>query len=158
MRRSCGASSCATGTTQRKPAAIATHRAIQAVDPDALSDAELAAYLRRCRDHHAAMITQHMRFTAGAVLPTGDFLAHVGDWTGLPHAELLGLMRGAAEVSSGGSDEMSRLKQAFAQDAAARELLGRQRRPGAAAAAACARSAARPAPRCRPTSTWSAIA
>jgi phosphohistidine swiveling domain-containing protein len=109
--------------TQRKPAAIAAHRAIQAVDVDALSDTELAAHLRRCREHHAAMITQHMRFTAAAVLPTGDFLAHVGDWTGLAHAELLGLMRGAAEVSSGGSDEMSRLKQAFAQDAAARELL-----------------------------------
>jgi rifampicin phosphotransferase len=110
--------------TQRKPTAIARHREIQAVDPDALSDAELVLYLRRCRDHHAAMITQHMRFTAGAVLPTGDFLAQVGDWTGLPHSELLGLMRGAAEVSSGGSDEMSRLKQAFAQDATARELLG----------------------------------
>jgi phosphohistidine swiveling domain-containing protein len=110
--------------TQRKPAAIAAHRAIQGVDPGALSDAELVAYLRRCRDHHAVMITQHMCFTAGAVLPTGDFLAHVGDWTGLPHAELLDLMRGAAEVSSGGSDEMSRLKQAFARDAAARELLG----------------------------------
>ena len=109
--------------TQRKPAAIAAHRAIQAVDPDKLSDAELAAHLRRCRDHHAAMITQHMRFTAGAVLPVGDFLAHVGDWTGLPPSELLGLMRGATEVSSGGSDEMSRLKQAFIHDAAARELL-----------------------------------
>jgi pyruvate,water dikinase len=109
--------------TQRKPAAIAAHRAIQAVDPDALSDTELAAYLRRCRDHHAAMITQHMRFTAGAVLPVGDFLAHVGDWTGLPPSELLGLMRGTTEVSSGGSDEMARLKQAFAQDDAARDLL-----------------------------------
>jgi len=40
--------------TQRKPAAIAAHRAIQAVDPYSLSDAELAAHLRRCRDHHAA--------------------------------------------------------------------------------------------------------
>jgi phosphohistidine swiveling domain-containing protein len=109
--------------TQRKPAAIAAHRAIQAVDPDALSDADLVVYLRRCRDHHVAMITQHMRFTAAAVLPTGDFLARVGDWTDLPHADLLGLMRGAAEVSSGGSDEMSRLKQAFARDTAAHELL-----------------------------------
>ena len=36
-----------------KPAAIATHRELQAVDPDALSDAELVAYLTRCRDHHA---------------------------------------------------------------------------------------------------------
>ena len=79
-----------------KPASIAKHRELQAVDPDGLSDDELVAYLERCRDHHAAMITQHMRFTASAVVPTGDFLAHVGDWTGLPPAELLGLMRGAS--------------------------------------------------------------
>jgi predicted RNase H-like HicB family nuclease len=78
----------------RKPSSIATHRELQAVNPDALSDAELVAYLTRCRDHHSAMIAQHMRFTAAAVLPTGDFIAHVGDWTGLPPSELLGLMRG----------------------------------------------------------------
>ncbi|MGD9539192.1 MAG: PEP-utilizing enzyme [Alphaproteobacteria bacterium] len=106
-----------------KPSAIAVHRALQAIDPDALSDAELVAYLTRCRDHHSAMIAQHMRFTAGAVLPTGDFLTHVGDWTGLPPAELLGLMRGSAEVSAGGSDEMARMKKAFAADSAARKVL-----------------------------------
>src|SRR5882757_8066566 len=109
--------------TNCKPAAVAKHRKLQAVDPDALSDAELAAYLTRCRDHHSSMIAQHMRFTAGAVLPTSDFLAHVGDWTGLPPSELLGLMRGSAEVSSGGSDEMARLKAAFASDASARKIL-----------------------------------
>src|SRR5262249_23116595 len=107
----------------RKPAAIATHRELQAVNPDNLSDAELVAYLKRCRDHHSAMIAQHMRFTAGAMLPTGDFLAHAGEWTGLPPSELLGLMRGSAEVSAGGSNEMERLKRAFAQESAARELL-----------------------------------
>ena len=109
--------------TNCKPAAIAKHRELQGVDPDALSDAELAAYLKRCRDHHSSMIAQHMRFTAGAVLPTSDFLAHVGDWTGLPPSELLGLMRGSAEVSSCGSDEMARLKEAFAGDAPARQIL-----------------------------------
>ena len=107
----------------RKPAAIAMHRELQRVDPDALADAELVTYLARCRDHHAAMIAQHMRFTSGAVLPTGDFLAHVGDWTGLPPSDLLGLMRGSAEVSAGGSAEMERLKQALSRDAAARALL-----------------------------------
>ncbi len=107
----------------RKPSSIATHRELQAVNPDALSDGELVAYLTRCRDHHSAMIAQHMRFTAGAVLPTGDFLAHVGDWTGLPPSELLGLMRGSAVVSAGGSDEMERLKGAFSRDPAAREVL-----------------------------------
>jgi pyruvate,water dikinase len=107
---------------ERKPAGIAKHREIQAVDPDALSDDELAAYLRRCHDHHQAMITQHMSYTAGAMLPTGDFLAHVGDWTDLPHAELLGLLRGAAEVSRGGSDGQERLK-TIADDPAAMKLL-----------------------------------
>ncbi len=107
----------------RKPSSIAMHRELQAVDPDALSDAELVAHLRRCRDHHSAMIAQHMRFTAGAMLPTGDFLAHVGDWTGLPPSELLGLLRGSSEVSAGGSEEMERLKRAFAQDPAARVAL-----------------------------------
>jgi phosphohistidine swiveling domain-containing protein len=106
-----------------KPSAIAMHRELQAIDPDDLSDTELVAYLTRCRDHHSAMIAQHMRFTAGAVLPTGDFLAHVGDWTGLPPSELLGLMRGSAVVSAGGSDEMERLKKAFAEDRSARKLL-----------------------------------
>ncbi len=106
-----------------KPSAIAMHQELQAVDSHTLSNAELVAYLRRCRDHHGAMIAQHMRFTAAAVLPTGDFLAHVGDWTGLPPSELLGLMRGSAEVSAGGSNEMERLKKAFAKDTAARRTL-----------------------------------
>ena len=108
---------------KHKPASIATHRTLQAVNPDTLSDADLAAYLTRCRDHHSDMIAQHMRFTAATILPTGDFLAQVGGWTGLPPAELLGLMRGSATVSSGGSDEMERLKRAFAQDTTARQIL-----------------------------------
>jgi pyruvate,water dikinase len=55
-----------------KPSAIAMHRQLQTIDPDNLSDTELVAYLTRCRDHHSAMIAQHMRFTAGAVPSTGD--------------------------------------------------------------------------------------
>lgn len=115
----------------RKPASIAAHRAIQAIDPDTLSDADLAAYLVRCRDHHAAMMAQHMRFTAGAMIPTGDFLAHVGDWTGIAPAELLGVMRGASAVSGGGSDQLEQLKAAFAGDRVAMELLASDQEPGA---------------------------
>jgi phosphohistidine swiveling domain-containing protein len=106
-----------------KPRAIAIHRELQAIDPDALSDEELAAYLERCRDHHAAMIYQHMRFTGAPSVPTGDFLAHVGDWTGLPPAELLDLLRGAAPVSAGASAELERLRAAVAGGPAARRLL-----------------------------------
>jgi pyruvate,water dikinase len=113
-----------------KPNAVARHRELQAVDPDALSDDELVEYLGRCRDHHAAMITQHMRFTASAVVPTGDFLAHVGDWTGLPPAELLGLMRGASPVSAGASAELAELIAAIREDEAAQTLLASDGEPG----------------------------
>jgi len=113
-----------------KPASIRIHRELQAVGPDALSDDELAAYLTRCRDHHAEMIYQHMRFTAAPSIPTGDFLAHVGDWTGLPPAELLGLLRGAAPVSAGASADLERLRTAIAQDPSAQRLLESDDDPG----------------------------
>jgi pyruvate,water dikinase len=113
-----------------KPTSIVVHRELQSVDPDALSDEELVAYLTRCRDHHIEMIYQHMRFTGAAVLPTGDFLAHVGDWTGLPPSQLLGLMRGASPVSSGASSELERLLAAIADDPAARQILESDSDPG----------------------------
>ncbi|MGH7640228.1 MAG: PEP-utilizing enzyme [Candidatus Dormibacteria bacterium] len=108
---------------ERKPATIAEHRAIQAVDPDALSDQELAAHLRRCRDHHAAMMAQHMRYTASAIVPVGDFVVHAAQWTGRPPAELLGLMRGSARVSSGGSDQLEALIASLRRDPEALRLL-----------------------------------
>jgi phosphohistidine swiveling domain-containing protein len=113
-----------------KPAAIKVHRELQSIDPDTLSDDELSAYMERCRDHHSEMIYQHMRFTGAAMLPTGDFLAHVGDWTGLEAAELLELMRGAAPVSAGASAELERLVATLGQDAEARALLESDGDPG----------------------------
>jgi pyruvate,water dikinase len=108
---------------QLKPASIAKHRELQAVDTDALSDEELADYLAQCREHHQDMIYQHMRFTGAAVVPMGDFLVHVVDWTGLPAAEVLNLMRGAAPVSSGASGELARVISALGQDPEAKQLL-----------------------------------
>lgn len=113
-----------------KPRSVKTHRELQAVDPATLSDDELVAYLTRCRDHHIEMVYQHMRFTGAPSVPTGDFLAHVGDWTGLPLPELLGLLRGAAPVSAGASVELEQLKTAIAQDATARQLLESVEEPG----------------------------
>jgi len=118
-----------------KPESIRAHQSVQSVDPAALSDQELVEYLTRCREHHAAMIAQHMRYTASAVVPTGDFLAHVGDWTDVPPAELLGLMRGTAPVSAGASDQLARLIAAFEADARARELLASDDDPGQVLAA-----------------------
>jgi pyruvate,water dikinase len=115
-----------------KPASIKVHREIQAVDPDKLSDSDLVAHLGRCREHHSRMISQHMRFTAPALVPTGDFLAHVGDWTGLPPSELLGLMRGTAPVSAGASAELEGMIAAIGRDPRARQLLESEEDPGRA--------------------------
>ncbi len=113
-----------------KPASLKAHREIQSVDPDTLSDAALAGHLVRCRDHHAEMLYQHMRFTAAALVPTGDFLAHVGGWTGLPPAELLGLMRGTSPVSAGASSELGQLIHAVRKDPRAQKLLDSDDDPG----------------------------
>ena len=115
-----------------KPASIRAHRELQAIDPDRLSDEELIAYLDRCRRHHGEMIAQHMRHTAAAVVPTGDFLVHVGEWTGLPPADLLDLMRGASPVSSGASAELERLIAAVEKDPRAGALLASKDEPARA--------------------------
>jgi pyruvate,water dikinase len=113
-----------------KLASIERHRELQAVDPDELSDEELIAYLTRCREHHVAMITQHMRFTGAALVPVGDLLVHALEWTGLPPAELLAMTRGAAPVSAGASAELERMIAAFKADDAARALLDSDGDPG----------------------------
>jgi rifampicin phosphotransferase len=113
-----------------KPASIEAHRELQSVDPDELDDADLVGYLARCRDHHAEMVFQHMRFTGAAMLPVGDLLANVGDWTDVPPAELLSMMRGTAPVSAGASTELERLIAAVKPDWAARDLLHSDGEPG----------------------------
>jgi len=106
-----------------KPNSIRAHRELQAVDPDSLSDQELIEYLRRCHDHHREMIYQHMRFTGAAMVALGDLLVHAVQWTGVPPAELLSTMRGAAPVSAGAFDELGRMIAAVNADPAAKALL-----------------------------------
>jgi pyruvate,water dikinase len=113
-----------------KPASIRTHRELQSVDPDALSDEELAAYLTRCREHHSNMVYQHMRHTGAAMIAIGDLLAHAGDWTGVPPAELLGMTRGAAPVSAGVSGEFDAMVTALRADPDAHALLESDGDPG----------------------------
>jgi pyruvate,water dikinase len=76
------------------------------------------------------MIYQHMRFTGAAMVAIGDLLAHAGDWTDVPHAELLSMMRGAAPVSAGASEELHRMIEAIRNDPDARALLESDRDPG----------------------------
>ena len=113
-----------------KPASIRAHRELQAIDPDELDDDALVAYLTRCREHHRDMVFQHMRFTGAAMIAIGDLLAHSMDWTDVPPAELLSMMRGAAPVSAGASDELGAMIAAINSDPAARQLLDSDGDPG----------------------------
>ncbi|HET9720365.1 MAG TPA: PEP-utilizing enzyme [Solirubrobacteraceae bacterium] len=106
-----------------KPESIRKHRELQAVDPMVLSDEELAAYLETCHEHHKEMIYQHMRHTGAAMVTIGDLLAHASEWTGVPHAELLTMMQGAAPVSAGASHELARMVAAIRTDPVAQQLL-----------------------------------
>jgi pyruvate,water dikinase len=115
----------------RKPASVQAHHEIQAIDPDSLDDDALGDHLRRCHDHHAAMIRQHMSLTGTAVIPPGDFLVHAREWTGLPSVKLLGLMRGASVISGGASPQHAALVAAYRADPAARQTLDADEDPGA---------------------------
>jgi pyruvate,water dikinase len=106
-----------------KPASIRKHRELQSVEPERLSDAELCVFLTRCREHHVEMIYQHMRFTGAAMIAIGDLLTQARGWTGVPAAELLGMTRGAAPVSSGASRELAEMVTAMRADRVALELL-----------------------------------
>lgn len=106
-----------------KPASIKTHQALLAVDPATLSDDELMTYIDRCRDNLQRMIHQHHSFNLAAILPVGDFMAHVGAWTSLPMGEFLALTRGTAPESAGSFPEMDRLAEEIRHHPDARQLL-----------------------------------
>ena len=124
---------------QDKPAAIAAHRALQAVDVAALSDAELAQHVLACAQHCADSVRLHHRYTVPASLPVGDFLAGATAWTGRTPGELLGLFRGSSSISRGfAALELEAAGKAIASSDSARDLLaaGRDSRTTLAALAA----------------------
>jgi pyruvate,water dikinase len=107
-----------------KPAAVAAHRGIQAVDPAGLSDEELAAHLRRCLAHLREMAALHQRYAVGAVAPVGEFLACAQEWTGASPGELTALLRGTSGISTGfAADELDALVTALHGSPSARKVL-----------------------------------
>jgi phosphohistidine swiveling domain-containing protein len=118
----------------RKPAAVAAHLALQAVDLGALNSRELVAHLEQSLAHWSRMIEQHHRFDAAALLPVGDFIAHATGWTGLDPARLCTLLAGASDVSSGGSPELDCLQKTLRADPNAMSLVDQAKSSGDAIA------------------------
>ena len=99
--------------TKIKPAISRENTELQNVDPRALSDAQLGEYVKRCVDAARRAVITHHTFNPTAMLPLGDFLVHVREWTGLSPADVLPLFRGASRVSQGATEELDALAKAI---------------------------------------------
>jgi rifampicin phosphotransferase len=109
--------------TEWKPAFVREHQALQNVDVRALGDDALVAHLARAFDTARRAFQRHHSMNATAMLPVGDFLAHVREWTGLMPADVLPLFRGSSRVSLGAADEIEALGRAIQASADAQALL-----------------------------------
>lgn len=113
-----------TWDTQDKPAAIEQHQAIQIIDVPALSDEGLVSHLERCLEHGSRMVELHHKYTATAIVVTGDLIAHVVAWTGASPGEVCGLLRGSSPISNGfAADELDKAGDALATHESALAVL-----------------------------------
>jgi len=113
-----------------KPAAIRQHLALQAIDPTMLSDADLERHIERCTEHLKAMVRQHHIFNGAAMLPVGDFIASVAEWTGLPPSAFMPVLRGFSRESTGHFAELDRLVAAIRANPDIHALLFSAQAPG----------------------------
>ncbi len=113
-----------------KPAAIRAHLALLNIDPDTLDTTGLLDYLDRCRENQIKGAYIHHLFNVPALLPVGDFLVCVQEWTGRAPAQLLGLLQGANPDPLGADKELERLVGALQHEAAAMKVLSSAREPG----------------------------
>jgi pyruvate,water dikinase len=107
-----------------KPAAIARHREVQAVDVTALSDDELAAHIADFRDYAEAMVCLHHKYTATAIAVAGDLIAGVMEWTDASSSDVTRLLRGSSRISNGfAADELEAAAKAIVVHDSARDTL-----------------------------------
>lgn len=113
-----------------KPAAIEQHLDIQMIDVRALSDEGLAEHLARCLEHAGAMAELHHKYTATAVVATGDFLADAVPWTGATVGEVCHLLRGSSPISNGfAAEELVKAGEALAANGDVMAVLRSADRP-----------------------------
>lgn len=107
-----------------KPAAIARHREIQAIDVPDLSDHELAAHIADLPAYGESMVYLHHKYTATAIVVAGDFMAGVLEWTDASPGEVLHLLRGSSKISHGfAADELEAAAKAIVVHDSARDTL-----------------------------------
>jgi pyruvate,water dikinase len=134
--------------TQDKPAAIEQHKAIQIIDVPALSDEALITHLQRCLEHGSRMVELHHKYTATAIVVTGDLIAHVVSWTGASPGEVCGLLRGSSPISNGfAAQELVKAGDALAANDSALAVLRSDTSPAERIEALCVDPSVGPAVR-----------
>ena len=106
-----------------KPAIAKENRELQSVDPRKLDLGPLIAHIEHCFDAAARGVYRHHSLNATAMLPIGDLLVHVREWTGMAPAEVLPIFRGASKVSRGAVEELDALTAAVIASPEAQTLL-----------------------------------
>jgi phosphohistidine swiveling domain-containing protein len=101
-----------------KPEIARENTELQKHNVRGMSDGQLIDHLAHCFAATARAVTRHHTLNPVPMLPLGDFLAHVKEWTGVAPAEALPLFRGASRVSQGATTELDALARAMAGNVA----------------------------------------
>ena len=92
-----------------RPAAIERMTALTRVDPDNLTDEDLARHLEACYREMLDSADQHLTLHGHDMLPPGLFAVQMVDW-GFTAAHAFGLLAGSSPASTGMSDELQALR------------------------------------------------
>ncbi|MEN9643577.1 MAG: hypothetical protein RL238_246 [Actinomycetota bacterium] len=107
----------------KKPAAIARHREMAAVDLAALDDEALRQELHARIARVSEMMGQHHEHNGSALVPVGNFVLHAAQWTGMPPVPMFIVFDGWSPVTSVVPPELEAGVTALRADAEALELL-----------------------------------
>ena len=106
-----------------KPAIAAEAKTLMAENIAALPTPEFVLHLRQAIDFCGRTIYWHHRFNMCVMVPTGDFVAHTVEWTGLPASEILQTLRGSSPISVGATEELTALRAVILADGESMRLL-----------------------------------
>jgi len=81
-----------------RSAQLAENRVLQAVDPSALGDLDLATHIARALSHFERSARRNLATHGGDLVPTGDLLAHCEEW-GIGPNEAAGLLTGSSPAT-----------------------------------------------------------
>lgn len=112
-----------------KPRMLRMHRRLCSVAVADAGPAVLVSHLADCREHLEQAILEHHRLNVAPVIPAGDLLAQVREWTGRPLSELVGLLASPRPSAMAAGGELQRLAAALDRDGSAAAMVASAQTP-----------------------------